>query len=252
MKEYVEESRNVLANLSSDHTSHMETISDRLETSQARIESQLEAILANQTRSKSPILSHSLDASSPEGRQTWMELGRLLRDEGITPAMIKQHRSILVDTMKKALKTEASLAESSLQSYATAPEYQMEDTYPSATQPRRLSQPSYAPVCIPTSLLGSAPPRISGFRQDSFLERQSVQQNVEDGMQSLLQGMSCDDSFVEPVLGDGDHFRFEDVDPKDSDPVDISATTTAKRGPDLGLVKKENTKCVPMGTMSRH
>lgn len=204
MKKYVEESRNVLANLTSDHTSHIETISDRLETLQARIESQLEVILANQMRSTSPILSHSLDASSPEGRHTWMELGRLLRDEGITPAMIKQHRGILVDTMKNALKNQSSLAESTLQSYATAPEYKVEDSYPSATQPRRLSQPSCSPVWSPISLLGSAPPRVSGFK-DSFLERQSIQQNVEDGMQSLLQGMSRDDFIAELVWDDGDY-----------------------------------------------
>ena len=172
--------------------------------------------------SKSPILSHSLDASSPEGRQTWMELGRLLRDEGIAPAMIQQHRSILVDTIKNALKNEAPLAESIMQSYATAPEYQMEDNFPSATQSRLLSQPSRSPVCIPTSLLGSAPPRVSGFTE-AFLERQtggaSFKQNVEDGMQSLLQGMICDDSIADPASGDGDHFDFEDVDPKDSEDI---------------------------------
>ena len=145
-----------------------------------------------------------------------MELGRLLRDEGITPTMIQQHRSSVVDTMKNALRRELSLAESPLQSYATAPEYHMDDDYPlRATQPRHLSQPSSSPTCFPVSVFGSVPPRTSGFTK-AFLKRQSsgtrFDQNVEDGTQSLFQGVSGDKDIAEPRLGDVNFIGWEDWD----------------------------------------
>ena len=119
----VVESHNLLAESSTDNGRLLDSISERLDTSQARIESQLQAILANQQKSKTPILSQSLDASSPEGRQTWMELGRLLRDEGITPDMIQDNRGLLIDAMKNTLRNKTVLAESASESYATAPEH---------------------------------------------------------------------------------------------------------------------------------
>ena len=188
-----------------------ESLSDRLETSQRRIEAQLQAILTNQQRTRTPILSQSLDASSPEGRQTWMELGRLLRGEGITPAMIRANRELLVNAMKSTLK-----AESVPESYVTAPEYKL-NSYPlSVTESRNSSHQDLASAFSSISLLGSAPPRSAGFT-DAFLERQSSapdslnqKQNVDNGMQSLLQGMDGGDS----RMGDT-HDGMDDVDLED-------------------------------------
>ena len=189
-----------------------ESLSDRLETSQSRIEAQLQAILTNQQRTRTPILSQSLDASSPEGRQTWMELGRLLRDEGITPAMIRDNRELLVNAMKSTLK-----AESVPESYVTAPEYHL-NSYPlSVTESRNLSHQDFASAFSSISLLGSAPPRSAGFT-DAFLERQSSapgslnkKQNVDNGMQSLLRGMNGEDSKVQDRHDGIDDVELEEV-----------------------------------------
>lgn len=193
-------SHDILAQSSTNHTLQLDSVSQRLDTSQARIESQLQAILANQQRSKTPILSQTLDASSPEGRQTWMELGRLLRDEGITPAMIENNRGLLIDAMKNTLRNETLLPESASESYATAPEHHTDSMIPSSGfRQRDLSYAGYSSTLSPMSILGSAPPRCSGFT-DAFLARQNgaascldKSQNVNDGMQSLLQGMNSGD-----------------------------------------------------------
>ena len=191
-----------------DHVLHFES----LETSQSRIEAQLQAILTNQQRTRTPIMSHSLDASSPEGRQTWMELGRLLRDEGITPAMIRENRELLVNAMRSTLKVE-----SVPESYATAPEY---NCSLSVTQSRNLSHQDFASAFSSISLFGSAPRRSAGFT-DAFLERQSSvpsslsqKQNVDDGMRSLLQGMDDGDSRVGKRDDDMDDVELDDVDLK--------------------------------------
>ena len=193
-----------------------ESLSDRLETSQSRIEAQLQAILTNQQRTRTPILSHSLDASSPEGRQTWMELGRLLRDEGITPAMIKENREILVNAMKSTLK-----AGSVPESYVTAPEYNL-NSYPLSVIEQRNASCLDSPSAFSSiSLLGSAPSRSTGFT-DAFLERQSsapgslnLKQNVDNGMQSLLQGMDGGDSGVGNKHNDMDDVELEDIELED-------------------------------------
>ena len=208
-------SHDLLAQVSTDHALQLDSVVERLDTSQARIESQLQAILANQQRSKTPILSQSLDASSPEGRQTWMELGRLLRDEGITPAMVQSNRGLLIDAMKNTLKNKSLLAESASESYATAPEYQVDKDTTSVSQLRNTSHLDLPTVSYPMSLLGSAPPRSSGFTP-AFLERHhgsslDQRQNVDDGMQSLLQGMNNDDTTPESQLGDGEHVQSEEM-----------------------------------------
>ena len=182
---------------STDYAVQLDSLSARLETSQTRIEAKLQTILANQQKSKSPIMSHSLNASSPEGRQTWMELGRLLRDEGITPAMIQRNRGLLVNAMKTTLEDQTFSAESIPESYATAPEYRIDNiTLSSVTQPRNASTLGFPSVLSSISILGSAPPPSAGFT-DLFLERQNnaassldQKENVDDGMRSLLQGMS--------------------------------------------------------------
>lgn len=200
IKECVGESHDLLVKSSADHTIQLDSLSERLETSQTRIEAQLQTILANQQRSEYPIMSHSLDASSPEGRQTWMELGRLLRNEGITPAMIQENRGLLVNAMKKTLKSETLLAESIPQSYATAPEYHVDiNTSSSVTQLRKASYHGVSSKPSSMSLLGSAPPRSLGFA-DGFFERHGAagsldqKENLEEGMDSLLQGMTLQKS----------------------------------------------------------
>ena len=207
----VVESHNLLTESSTDNGLLLDSISERLDTSQARIESQLQAILANQQKSKTPILSQTLDASSPEGRQTWMELGRLLRDEGITPAMIQNNRGLLIDAMKNTLRNKTLLAESASESYVTAPEHHTDSiTLSSAYRQRDSSYLVHSPVFSPMSVLGSAPPRSSGFT-DTFLARQKgaassldENQNVNDGMESLLQGMNDGDLTEGLELGESD------------------------------------------------
>ena len=161
-------------------------------------------------------MSHSLDASSPEGRQTWMELGRLLRDEGITPAMIQKNRGLLVNAMKTTLKDETFLAESIPQSYATAPEYNVDNCITSSvTQSSNASYLGLPSLLSPLSLLGSAPPRSAGFT-DAFLQRQNgaassldQKQNVDNGIQSLLLGMSDEEFSGEDEQDDIDYVELE-------------------------------------------
>ena len=222
IEERVVESHDLLAKSLTDNGLSLDSISDRLDTSQARIESQLQAILANQQRSKTPILSQTLDASSPEGRQTWMELGRLLRDEGIPPAVIQSNRGLLIDAIKNTLRNETLSLESAPESYATAPEHYTDNIPPSSgSRQRDLSYLGNSPILSPMSVLGSAPPRSSGFT-DAFLERQKdvpsyldQNQNVNDGMQSLLQGMN-DGNFTEELeIGYGDYLKSRDIELED-------------------------------------
>ena len=93
-----------------------------LQESQIRIENQLQQILEVQSRHSNPVLSGSLDVSSPEGRQTWMELGRLLREEGITPNIISKNKGLLIQAMKKSIKNLSDSPDAA--SYKTALEYQ--------------------------------------------------------------------------------------------------------------------------------
>ena len=210
------QSQDLRVKTSADHALRLDGLSDRLEISQTHIEAQLQTILANQQRSRTPTMSHSLDASSPEGRQTWMELGRLLRDEGITPAMIQENRGLLVNAMKTTLNNEVSLAESIPESYTTAPEYHTDySTTSSFSQSRNASYRAYSPTFTSISLLGSAPSRSAGF-SNAFLKRQNGatdsldhEQNVDDGLQSLLQGMTCEDVSGEYPQEDIDYFEDE-------------------------------------------
>ena len=115
--------------------------------------------------------------------------------------------------MKNILKKEMDVAESIPRSYATAPEYPTDNSITSSvTQPRNASRLDLPSASSPLSLLGSAPPRSASFT-DAFLERQhgatsslNQEQNVDDGMKSLLQGMSRED-FSEEYKPSG----FDDV-----------------------------------------
>ena len=156
----------------------VETAQGRLEESQVRIESQLREILGSRERQGTPLLSSSLDASSPEGRQTWMSLGRDLRKEGITPGMIQKNQSLLIRAMKSTLNKATSLTGSIDESYKTAHEYQS------------FSQRYSAPI------LGSAPPSVAKFPSE-FLQRQAPdsldhEENIASGIDFLLEGMSGD------------------------------------------------------------
>ena len=218
INERVGESQDLLVEFSTNHALQLDSISDRLGTSQARIESQLQAILANQQRSNTPITSQSLDASSPEGRQTWMELGRILRREGITPAVIQENRRLLINAMKDTLRCRTLVAESIPQSYATAPEYHTDNNISSSlSQPMSVSSPDIHPLSSSISILGSAPPRSSGFTA-AFLKRQNGaatsldrNENIDGGMQSLLQGMNRDDRTQERKQGEDEDFEIEDL-----------------------------------------
>lgn len=151
-----------------------------------------------------------------------MEIGRLLRDEGITPDMIRQNRELLVNVMKTTLKNEASLAESMPQSYATAPEYPVDnDTTSSFTRSRNLSHQCLPSVLSPLGLLGSAPPRDSVFTDSFFNKHNGVtssldqKHNVDDGMQSLLQGMDRQEFNGRLKQDDDDYLESEDAELKE-------------------------------------
>ena len=172
----------------------VESATERLEQSQARIESKITALLESQQRGHARPKSYSLDASSPEGQKTWMDLGRLLRAEGITPAMIEENRELFVRAMKTSLEEGVSPA----QSYRTAPQ-SFENDYVCmsiAESPQSIAGPS-APASM--SLLGSAPVLGATFSR-AFLERHhgaarslDKEQNIQDGMKSLLKGMDTED-----------------------------------------------------------
>ena len=163
----------------------VESSQSRMEESHTRLEIQLQQILSAQQRRGTPLLSQSLDASSPEGRQTWMELGRLLRDEGITPEVIKRNRGKLIAAMKQ------SIAGSGPESFHTAHE-SFSTTGIAAVSP--------CSEMMGPSTFSTAPPSSSGF-PTSFLKRHEGakdsldgEENVTNGVESLMQGM--DDSIL--------------------------------------------------------
>ena len=158
------------------------------------MEAQMRALLESQQRNHSRPQSYSLDASSPEGRQTWMDLGRLLRAQGITPAMIEQNRELLVRAMKTSLEEECSPA----QSYRTAPQ-SFEDDYDRRGNAQSQQLMAESSTSASTSLLGSAPVLGATFSR-AFLERHNgaarsldKEQNVKEGMKSLLKGMDTEE-----------------------------------------------------------
>ncbi|KAL8830178.1 MAG: hypothetical protein Q9191_001574 [Dirinaria sp. TL-2023a] len=159
-----------------------------LRESQIRMESQLKEILKAQSRQSNPVLAGSLDASSPEGRQTWMELGRLLREEGITPHVISENKSLLIQAMKKSLEEVAASLETA--SFKTAPENQSVSSPPSQSVKALLGPENSI------SLLSSAPTLGATF-PDHFLTRPGKvtdylehEENIEHGMRSLMGGMT--------------------------------------------------------------
>ena len=134
-----------------------------------------------------------------------MNLGRILRREGITPAMIEDNQNLLIKAMKDTLGRDAALAESVGDSYRTAFEYRITGSIEQA------SNPSYIPRRDPFSirpqsasqpgsaqLLSSGLPSAATFSPE-FLQRHTTsidaldaEENVVDGMNSLLEGMNGD------------------------------------------------------------
>ena len=179
----------------------LEAASERVVETQNRMEQQLQAILASKNRHQDPLMAQSLDASSPEGRETWMNLGRLLRTEGITPAMIKHNRDVLVKAMKRTLQEDISQSiPDSYQTYHTAVQ-SFSDLSHSSYSDRKVSSQKFQDQSLGAAsmaLLGSAPPRGTTFT-DEFINRQGGidgsldrPENVEEGLQSLFSGMSED------------------------------------------------------------
>jgi hypothetical protein len=131
-----------------------------------------------------------------------MNLGRTLREEGITPRMIKKNQNLLIRAMKDTLCNKASPSGSLNESYQTAFEYHVtspDDEALSAsvnqTEGRLLSQPYTSPHDS-VSLFGSAPPSVATFSSE-FLQRHvsstgplDHDQNIASGIKSLLQGMN--------------------------------------------------------------
>ncbi|KAL6715281.1 hypothetical protein ACLMJK_007545 [Lecanora helva] len=177
----------------------LEAGANRLQKAQHRMEQKLEAILTSQSRFEDPVIAGSLNASSPEGRKTWMNLGRLLRAEGITTSMIRKNTSTLVKAIRSALGEGLS---SSNESYHTACESlpdSIQDSHKSNNHRNQsLRQGSSMKGSI--ALLGSAPP-VEGTFSEEFLKRHNradhpldQMDNVENGMQSLIVGMDGEDS----------------------------------------------------------
>ena len=189
----------------------VESATERLEQSQARIEAQITALLESQQRDHGRHKSYSLNASSPEGRQTWMNLGRLLRAEGITPAMIEENRELLVRAMKTSLEEDVSPP----QSYRTAPQ-SVEDDYDSLSIAQSRQSMAGPSTSVEISL-GTAPVLGATFSK-AFLERHNgavrsldKEQNVQEGMKSLLKGMDTEEqSDVEKDEG-GNGIDVEDM-----------------------------------------
>ena len=123
-----------------------------------------------------------------------MDLGRLLRAEGITPAMIEQNRELLVRAMKSSLDEGFSPA----QSYRTAPQ-SFEDDYDRMGNAQSQQSMAKSSTWASTGLLGSAPVLRATFSR-AFLERNNgaarsldKEQNVQKGMKSLLKGMDTEE-----------------------------------------------------------
>lgn len=183
----------------------MTSVQERLEESQYRIEVLRKETLGSQRRKGITFMRNSLDASSPEGHQTRMNRGRTLREEGITPRMIKTNQNLLLRAMRDTLCNKASPSGSLNWSYQTAFEYHVtspDDEGLSASvnrsEGRLLSQPYTSPHDS-ISLLGSAPSSAATFSSE-FLQRcvssaglLDYDQNIASGINSLLQGMNGDD-----------------------------------------------------------
>ena len=123
-----------------------------------------------------------------------MNLGRLLRKEGIGPNDIEKNKYLLIKAMKGALKTEARLATSSTSpaSYRTAPEYARD--FPSSSIARdvgnisreRAFSHSKSPKILPLQ------DRINKLDNIDTATLLNEQHNIDTGFESLLAGMNVE------------------------------------------------------------
>ncbi|CAF9914242.1 MAG: hypothetical protein ALECFALPRED_009505 [Alectoria fallacina] len=116
---------------------------------------------------------------------------QLLRDEGITPAMIQKNRGLLVNAVKATLKDEifflGRIGTTVIRDRAGIQCRQQHHVERHSIEKRILPGPPFS-LISPKSLLGSAPPRSASFT-DAFLQRQNgaassldQKQNVENGI----------------------------------------------------------------------
>ena len=161
-------------------------MSSDLIKSQSQMQQQLQEVLASDRRRSSPIVTHSLDASSPEGRETWMMLGRLLREEGITPSQIKAHREDLINAMKATMAafSQASNSPSSFYTAAETMYVTLNDNISGTTctegQNAILSSKPREGSYFPSSLTDGARRVPGAWEEDG---------NIDIGVSSLLEGM---------------------------------------------------------------
>ena len=141
-----------------------------------------------------------------------MDLGRRLRAEGITPAMIEQNRELLVRAMKSSLEEGFSPA----QSYRTAPQ-SFEDDYDRMDNAQPQQSIAKSSTSASTSLLGSAPVLGATFSR-AFLERHNgaarsldKEQNVQEGMKSLLKGMDTEEQADTRKDEEGEAIDMQDM-----------------------------------------
>ena len=184
---------------------HLEKASDRIEQSQHRLEQQMQEILFAQQHYRPPIVCKSLNASSPDGRLTWMELGRLMRDEGISPEQIRKHPSELVSAMKATL-AKLSQASVSTASFCTA----REGSFGSMDGVLDPSCKTFTSTCMLSSK-----PRAGSLFPDYLSDEQhqadSVWEdddNIDRGISSLLKGMEIENSISKEERPES--FEFED------------------------------------------
>ncbi|KAL8732928.1 MAG: hypothetical protein Q9181_003777 [Wetmoreana brouardii] len=111
----------------------------------------------------------------------------MLRDEGITPSIVSGNKSLLIETMKKALKD--TIADSEPASFRTALEFQ-------STPPAKGSWITKSHADPSTSLLSTAPAAKGSFFSRSpppgvdFPDLLDQGDNVDGGIQSLIEGMT--------------------------------------------------------------
>ncbi|KAG8528266.1 uncharacterized protein KY384_007183 [Bacidia gigantensis] len=182
------------------------------------MEQQLQDILASLNQDQSLILSQSLDASSPEGRDTWMMLGKRLKVEGITSKQIQKHSIELVNAIKTTI---GQL--SSPESYETAPEY----------FGRSHEMPHSVTTSVPDGSIasfGSGPQRGALFPSqltanvDFRSKDWTAESNIQCGVTSLLRGLeSRDTEDTDPLSLDTS--KTTDVGDTPSEPSEYEAAS---------------------------
>lgn len=139
-----------------------------------------------------------------------MNLGRLLRTEGITPQIIKENRELLIKSMKITLENKG--LSSGTSSYHTAFEsISARSTNSTISETALLNSGASSRSKVSSKqILGSALPSRATFT-DEFLARHrgpegllDMRDNIDDGLQTLLAGMGADQDATETDSYDQD------------------------------------------------